>query len=164
MLLTIRKKAIDNELAQLHAAGCLNMKKSNRLYYFDTETEVLMGDVIIYQTLIMRRKKLGRVSYIPEKTGRELQKEKKNCDDWLIEFDDKTMTGWIYSPEDLQPPKRLEFVTRGNDEYKGISSSELEKIEQSLEENASWLERLLPSLFVIAFFIGIVFITKSCTS
>jgi hypothetical protein len=109
------------------------MKKTNRLYYFGTEKEVLKGDVIVLRTLFLRRKKLGRVSYIPDKTGRELQKENKGCDDWLIEFDDKTMTGWIYSPKDLQPPKRLEFISRCDDEYKGISSSELEKVEQEIE-------------------------------
>lgn len=138
------------------------MKKPNRLYYFDTETEVIKGDVIVLRTLFLRRKKLGRVSYIPEKTGRELQKENKDCDDWLIEFDDKTMTGWIYSPEDLQPPKRLELISRGDDGYKGISSSELEKIEQEIEENATWIDKLLSSLFLAGIFLGIGLFMKSC--
>jgi hypothetical protein len=64
-------------------------------------------------------------------TGRELAKENKNPDDWLIELEDYTVTGWMYSPEDLQPPKRLSFVKRKDDDYKVITSLELEKYEQN---------------------------------
>ena len=134
------------------------MKKKNRLYYFDTETEVLEGDRIVYKSILFRRKKLGRVSYIPKKTGRELQQLKKDCDDWLLEFNDKTVTGWFYSPEDLQPNKRLSFVSRQLDNYIGITTSELEKTEQKIIENTSWWESVFSFVLLVAIGFLVIFL------
>ena len=102
-----------------------------KLYYDGTDIEVLKGDYVIYKTAFLRRKRKGRVSYIPKLTGRELAKQGKDTDEWIIEFEDKTVAAWIYVPEELQPSKRVIFIKRGDDDYSGITSEELEKIETS---------------------------------
>lgn len=107
------------------------MTNPTKLLYFGTDIEVLEGDYITLKTLFTRRPRKGRVSYIPKITGRELAKQNKNPDDWLIELEDHTVTGWLYSPEDLQPSKRLSFVKRKDDDYKGTTSQELEEYEQN---------------------------------
>ncbi len=104
----------------------------NKLFYYNSEVQVLAGDHVLYSPVLFGKKKRGRVSYIPRKTARELAQEKKQADDWIIEFDDGTVTGWIYSPEDLQPAKRLKFLSRKDDQYSGPSSDDLEKAEGSV--------------------------------
>lgn len=133
-----------------------------RLYYHGTDIEVLPGDHILLQTLLLRRKKRGRVSYIPRFTAVELADQKKNPDSWLIEFSDGTVTGWIYYPEDLQPPKRLTFIERSDDHYKGISTDELEAQEQSEENQTTWLESIAISLILLGLFAAVVFLFRSC--
>lgn len=123
------KKAASSPKPQMRALYAMN--NQSKLLYFGTDIEVLEGDYIIFKTFFTRRPRNGRVSYIPKMTGRELAKSNKNPDDWLIELEDSTVTGWLYSPEDLQPPKRLSFVKRKDDDYKGMTSQELEEYEQN---------------------------------
>ena len=117
----------------------MNSKRKDRLYYYGTDIEVKKGDRIELKSLVLRRKLLGRVACVPEKTGRELAREKKNPENCLIELTGGKVTGWLYSPEDLQPPKRLVFLGRGDDEYNGITNEELEK-EELENEGVYWLD------------------------
>lgn len=113
---------------------------SSRLHYFGTNTEVLLGDRVEYRSFFLRRRYLGRVVCIPEMTGRERAQLRKNPEDWLIKLDSGVVTGWLYSPEDLQPPARLRFVARTTSEPELLSNAELEVEEARLESHASWLE------------------------
>ena len=141
------------------------MNKTERLYYYGIDIEVLKGDFVVLKTFLLRRKKKGRVSYIPEQTASELGEQGKDSDDWLIELDDKTVTGWLYSPVDLQPSKRLKLISRGEDNYNGITSEDIEKYEQEIEkEGVSWWESLIGSLLVIAVLVGIGLLIKSLFS
>ena len=108
------------------------MKLKDKIYYSEIEIEVLEGDYVLLKPLFFGKGKYGRVSYIPDITARELAKENKQADEWIIEFEDKTVTGWTYSPEDLQPPKRLKFIKRKDDSYVGPSSDEIEKLEETI--------------------------------
>lgn len=103
------------------------MKK--KLVYRDGN-EVLLGDRINFRS-IFGKNRLATVCYMPDLTARELQVKKKSPEDWLIVFDDGTYTGWIYSPEDLQPNKRISLVNRGSRDFRGLSKEELKKIELS---------------------------------
>ncbi len=125
---------------------------TRRLRYHGSDDEVLEGDRIEYTTFLTRRRTLGTVVYIPEKTALELNEEEKPPDDWLIRFDDGTDTGWMYYPEETQPNSRLRLVSRGAD-YERITTDELERQEAEIEE----LRGLKGDLFGCAFLIAIVF-------
>src|SRR5688572_8931879 len=103
----------------------------SKLYYHGTTTEVLLGDRVALKGLILWKPKVGTVSCIPDRTGRQRAAEGKEPDDWLISFDDGTMTGWLYSPEDLQPSKRLSLLTRDGVGYKGITNSQVGEMEKN---------------------------------
>lgn len=105
------------------------MNTSSSLFYYSTDIEIQEGDYIEFTSLFTRKKKLGRVSYIPKYTAIELQKSGKQPDDWLIQFDDGTVTGWLYHPEETKPISRLHFIKRKDDSFKGITSEELEQID-----------------------------------
>jgi len=140
------------------------MKKTDRLYYHNTETEVLEGDHIAFKSLFFGKTKLGRVSYIPAKTAIELSNENKNPDDWLIELSDKTATGWLYHPEDMQPTKRIQFLSRTSDSYKGLTSAESEELESRLEENESLWEKAILGLLLLAIILVLLLLVRSCTT
>jgi len=125
---------------------------------------VLQGDHIAFKSILFRKNRLGRISYIPDKTALELSKEKKNPDSWLIEFSDKTVTGWLYHPEEMQPTKRLRFLSRKSDSYDGLSSTELENIESQIDENESLWEKALPGFLLLGIFVLLIVLFRSCTS
>lgn len=125
------------------------------LHYFGTDDEVREGDRIEWTTLFLRRKRLGTVVCIPEKTALELDAENKNPDDWLIRFDDGTDFGWMYHPEELQPPKRLRLVARDAD-YERVTAAELEKQDAQLEAELGWKGDLFGCLGLIAIAFAII--------
>ncbi len=108
-----------------------------------------------YTTLFLRRIKLGTVVCIPAKTALELDAENRPPDDWLIRFDDGTDFGWMYHPEELQPPKRLRLVARGAD-YERITAAEIEKQEAELEAEFGWKGDLFGCLGLIAIAFAII--------
>jgi hypothetical protein len=81
----------------------------------------------------------------------------------LIELSDRTVTGWIYYPEDLQPPKRLSFIKRGNGDYKGINTDELEQREHAEENRTTWWDSIVISLTLIGLLAAVVFALKFCS-
>ena len=128
---------------------------ASKLLYHGTDEEVREGDRVEYTTLIFRRRKLGTVICIPEKTALDLDAEKKPPDDWLIRFDDGMDSGWMYHPEELQPPKRLRLVARGAD-YERVTAAELEKREAELEAEFGWKGDLFGCLVLIAIAFAII--------
>ncbi len=128
---------------------------SRKLLYHGTDNEVREGDRIEYRTVFLRRRKLGTVVCIPEKTALELNAENKSPDDWLIRFDDGTDTGWMYHPEELQPPKRLTLVARGA-EYERTTADELERQEAEIEAQLGLKGDLFGCLILIAIAFAII--------
>ena len=112
------------------------MIAASKLYYYGTEIMVELGDRVDFPTLILRKPRHGTVCCIPAKTARTLAQEKQEPDDWLLKFDNGTYTGWMYSPEDLQPNKRLKFIKRGESDYVGISNDDLEQMDT--EAGQTW--------------------------
>jgi hypothetical protein len=110
------------------------MSAYSRLYYYDTKIMVKLGDRIDFPTLVFRKPRHGTVCCIPTKSARVLMAEMQDSEDWLLKFDNGTYTGWIYSPEDLQPNKRLKFLERGEPGYIGITNDAMERMEAEAEE------------------------------
>jgi hypothetical protein len=129
---------------------------SSRLYYRGTTTEVLVGDRIALRGWFSPKGKPGTVSCIPDRTGRERAAEGKGAENWLINFDDGTMTGWLYSPEDLQPPKHLSFLGRGEPGYKGISNEEADELERRAEAETGWGQLIALALFKLGLLVGVI--------
>jgi hypothetical protein len=132
----------------------MNSDLPSELYYYGTKTRVHLGDRVSFKTLLSRRTKLATVACIPERTGRQLATEGQQPDNWLLRFDDGTITGWIYSPEDLQPTKRLTFIGRGDPDFRGISNKELEELEKKEEHATTWLELFISAVFQLLFMFG----------
>ncbi len=122
------------------------------LKYFGTDDELREGDRVEYKSLILRRKRLGTIVYIPPKTALELNDEKKPPDDWLIKLDNGIYTGGMFHPEELQPGKRLRLISRDAD-YERTTSDQLEREEAEAEEARGLKEDLLGCglLLAIAF-------------
>ena len=118
------------------------------LRYFGTREGVMRGDRVEYTSLLLRRKKLGTVVWIPEKTALELDAEGKQPESWLIKFDDGTFTGWLYHPEELQPNKRLRLIDR-DAEHEPVSNEELERQDSEIANQMGVLEQAAGCAFVI---------------
>ena len=116
---------------------------SSGLHYNDSDEEVRHGDRIELTSLILRRRRRGTVVCIPEKTALQLAAQQKQPDDWLIRMDDGTYTGWLYHPEELQPPKRLRLVARAAGPVDEVSNADLERMDREEAGKSSGLGELL---------------------
>ncbi len=135
---------------------------AGELRYHGTEIPVRLGDRVNYKTLLLRRQRLGTVCYLPEKTGRELAAETKNPEDWLIKMDDGTITGWLYSPEDVPPPKRLLFVSRSQGPVDVVTNEDLERMEAKEEGKASSMAgQLIGCLLLLSILFGLALLIQS---
>lgn len=133
---------------------------SSQLTYFGTDDDVRLGDRVELRTLFLRRKRPATVVCIPEKTALQLSAEKKSPEDWLIQFDDGTYTGWMYHPEEMQPPARLRLVARGAD-YEAISNEELERLDNEIaRDSAGTLADFLGCAIVILLGAGLVVLLR----
>ncbi|MGI9204241.1 MAG: hypothetical protein ACR2Q3_09535 [Woeseiaceae bacterium] len=120
------------------------------VFYSGTTEDVRLGDRIEYTSLLLRRKRLGTVVCIPDKTALERAREKKQPENWLIKFDDGTFTGWMYHPEEIQPNKRLRLVDRGDD-FEPISNEELDRLDaEESEKTSGMVGQFLGCLTVVA--------------
>lgn len=122
---------------------------SSRLFYFGTQDEVELGDRVQYTTLLLRRKQVGTVVCIPEKSALVLDAENKDPEDWLVRFDDGTFAGWIYIPEEAQPRKRLQLLQRASGPIETISNEELDRLDQQELEKSGFLGDLLGWAIII---------------
>lgn len=126
-----------------------------KLRYWGTNDDVMEGDRIEYSTLVLRRKKQGTVVCIPPKTALELEAELKGPDDWLIRFDDGTYTGWMFHPEELQPPKRLRLIRR-NADYEPITNAELERQDAEIASSMDWKYDLAGCGIIVVIAMGLI--------
>ncbi len=134
-----------------------------RMKYFGTNDEVSPGDRIEYATLLLRRRKQGTVVWIPERTALELDAAGKQPEDWLIKFDDGTFTGWMYHPEELQPPKRLRLMARSQ-EYEPVSNEKLERQDNEISSQMGVLEQASGCAFVILLVVATIVLAVSLFS
>ncbi len=130
------------------------------LKYFGTNDDVRAGDRIEYTSLVLRRRKQGTVVWIPERTALELDAAGKQPEDWLIKLDDGTFTGWMYHPEEMQPPKRLRLINR-NSEYEPVSNEELERQDNEISSQMGVLEQASGCAFVILLVVATIVLIVS---
>ena len=124
------------------------------IFYSGTDKDVRLGDRVEYTSLFLRRKRLGTVVCIPDKTALERAREKKQPEDWLIKFDDGTFTGWMYHPEEIQPNKRLRLIERGSDS-EPISNQELDQLDAEESGKTSGLIGQFLGCLIILFIVVI---------
>ncbi len=126
-----------------------------KLRYFGTDDDVREGDRVEYRTFFLRRRILGTVVCVPTKSAGELDDEKKPPEDWMIKLEDGTYIGWMYYPEELQPPSRLRLVSRGT-EFERVTTAQLEREEAEAEEKQGFKEDLVGCGFLIAIAFAII--------
>lgn len=119
------------------------------LRYAQSGQRVQLGDRVEFRSLILRRPRAGTVVCIPELTGRERLSLGKETQEWLIKLDSEVVTGWLYSPEDLQPPSRLRLISRASGNVVEMSNDDVERLEEAEEARAGWLELAAPPLILL---------------
>ena len=127
----------------------VSASRDSGLRYSQSTEDVRLGDRIEFRTLFLRRRCLGTVVCIPAMTGRERAELGKDPEDWLIKLDSGVFTGWLYSPEDLQPNSRLRLVSRAVSPTEEASNADLEEMEKEIEAKAGWLELAMPMIVVL---------------
>jgi hypothetical protein len=85
-----------------------------RLYYQGTEIPVIVGDRVVVKSLF-GRKRNGVVTYVPGQSKVHSEMEGPGFAQWAITLDDEAGTTlvWTYAPDQLQPARRILFVSRG---------------------------------------------------
>lgn len=93
------------------------------LCYYNTDTEICLGDRVLYPKLF--RKVKGAVVYIPGQSPLNKNMEYGDVRQWGIKLDEKPYDVIVmgYFPPDEVIPKRLVFVARG-DASQGLKSDE----------------------------------------
>ena len=95
----------------------------DRLFYFGTSEEVRLGDRIAMKRLL-RKPVHGTVVYMPGVSPVHPEMEWPEFSRWAIEFEDGTLLAWPYTPDTLQPDKRIILLERGSPDYKGLQPDE----------------------------------------
>jgi len=96
-------------------------KPSSRLFY-RTGEEVKLGDRVRMKRFL-RRDLEGKVCYLPGISPRHDELEYEDVKQWAIRTDDGSVYPILYDPENFQPPKRIVFVARTDDQ--GLQPSEV---------------------------------------
>lgn len=91
---------------------------SENIYYHGTDTEVRVGDVIDYRTLLFRHLK-GRICYVPGQSAINPEFESNGYRQWVIEFPDGRYIARYFEPG-TRITKRVQFVRRSDDDYQGV--------------------------------------------
>ena len=151
------ERVIDSS-SKTASADLLAMPKPLR--YFGTDDEVNPGDRVEYTSRFLRRKRIGTVVWIPERTALELDADGKAPESWLIKLDDGTFTGWMYHPEELQPTPRLRLIGR-NADYEPVSNDELERQDSEIANQMGIFEQAAGCAFVILLVVAAVVIIAS---
>lgn len=85
---------------------------SSRLFYHGTNTEVQLGDTVIWKRFL-RKGLRGTVVYIPGLCPVHSDLEFDDIRQWAIQHEDGSISMTIYLPERLQPKRSIVFVARG---------------------------------------------------
>src|SRR5947209_13134062 len=94
--------------------------KLDRLYYHGTDLEVHLGDRVVYRGLCGTSQ--GVVCHMPGESPQhpELEDDFSGLRHWAIKFPDGSMLSWLHAPDELQPSRRIKFVSRAEHGYAGI--------------------------------------------
>ncbi|MFH2046163.1 MAG: hypothetical protein ABIK92_13555 [Pseudomonadota bacterium] len=95
------------------------MCDSHRFYYAGTKTEIKLGDNIIFKKFFFKKIN-GIVYYIPSQSPVNPEMEYENVKHWTIKLDDGRVISWIYSPNEVQPSKRVLFIKRADLDKEGL--------------------------------------------
>lgn len=98
----------------------LNIPNIPPLFYFGTNHEVHLGDLIEYKFLFGFFKKKGTVSYLPGESIKNEYLEYDIIHQWVITLEDGSSRQMIYAPEETsnQAPKNISFVSRNGSDYR----------------------------------------------
>ncbi len=99
------------------------MNQPNKLYYANTSNEIRLGDRISYKSL-MFGKIQGVVFYIPDESPLHPEMEYEDVKNWAIKLDNGRILSWIYLPGELKVSKKINFVRRAEDNFKGLQPDE----------------------------------------
>lgn len=91
---------------------------NNKMFYFDTNIEVRLGDKITYRRLLLPWKKdSGRVVYVPGQSPKNPNMEYGDVKEWafVLNNDPNTLLSAGYFPkEEKYVSKRIQFIGRGD--------------------------------------------------
>ena len=93
--------------------------EEEQLYYFDSRTEVQLGDLVRYKP-ICRTSIPGVVTYLPGVSLRHSRFERQGTRQWAIQLENGWILAWVFSPSERQPSRRITFVRRGTEPFRGI--------------------------------------------
>ncbi len=83
------------------------------LYYYGTRTEVRLGDRVRMRRFL-RSDVVGVVCYLPRISPPHPEMEYDDIRQWAIRGDDAGVYPILYDPDGFQPPKKIEFIGRGD--------------------------------------------------
>jgi hypothetical protein len=89
------------------------------LYYRQCGNEVKLGDSIKYKP-ICRHEIPGMVIYLPGISPVHPRFERQGFRQWAIQLENGWILAWLFAPSELQPSRRLRFVRRALDGFKGL--------------------------------------------
>jgi hypothetical protein len=92
---------------------------SVKLCYSKCGSEVNLGDLIAYKP-ICRREIPGTVIYLPGISPAHPRFERQGFRQWAIQLENGWILAWLFAPSELQPSRRLRFVRRAMDGFKGL--------------------------------------------
>ena len=98
------------------------MEHHSRLFYHGTNVEVMLGDhILLTRGLLIKRQVPGVVCYMPgvSPPHPEMEWDSGNLD-WAISLEDGEVWAWLYLPDRLRPSKRIQFLYRGDPEFRGL--------------------------------------------
>ena len=84
-----------------------------KLYYHGTDVDVRLGDRVELARWL-RKPLRGTVIYIPGVSRLHKEMVWPEFHRWAVGFDDGSMLAWPFTPDSLQPEKRLTFIERGD--------------------------------------------------
>ncbi len=94
-----------------------------RLFYWGTSEEVRLGDRVVMKRFL-RKPLHGTVTYMPGVSPVHPEMEEPDFSRWAIAFDNGSVLSWLYTPDTLQPEKRITLLERGSPDYKGLQPDE----------------------------------------
>jgi hypothetical protein len=94
-----------------------------KLFYHGTDVDVRLGDRFEMKRFL-RKPIRGTVVYMPGVSPPNPGMEWPEFSRWGVQLDDGTMLSWPYLPAQLQPEKRLLFVSRGDPHEKELRPEE----------------------------------------
>lgn len=91
----------------------MTARTDGKLYYHGTAEDVRLGDRVRIRRL-MRKPLSGVVCHIPgESPPHPEMIWEDGVGNWAIRLEDGSLIGWIFLPDEVQPSKRIELISRG---------------------------------------------------